>query len=102
MRKTVICLLIGLFFFYISEAGLVAGQSKVHHIGILLVGTPDYPTLRGFLGGLSEAGYVAGKNLVLDLGVKGSYDEIRAVAKGTTKRKSMSWSPSGRRPRPSR
>jgi putative ABC transport system substrate-binding protein len=87
MRKTVICLLIGLFFFYISEAILVAGQSKVHHIGILLVGTPDYPTLRGFLSGLSEAGYVAGKNLALDLGVKGSYDEIRAVAKGYHEKK---------------
>ena len=82
MRKTEVCLLIGLFFFYIREAGLMAEQSKVHHIGILLVGTPDYPTLKGFLSGLSEAGYVAGKNLVLDLGVKGSYDEIRAVAKG--------------------
>jgi putative ABC transport system substrate-binding protein len=77
----------GSCFFYVTETGLVAGQSKAHRIGILLVGTPDYPTLKGFLSGLNEAGYVAGKNLVLDLGIKSSYDEIRAVATGYREKK---------------
>jgi putative tryptophan/tyrosine transport system substrate-binding protein len=87
MRKIVSCLLIGSIFFFIREATVRAGSSKVHHIGILLVGKPDYPTLRGFLAGLNEAGYEVGKNLVLDLGVKGSYKEIPAVAKGYHEKK---------------
>ena len=87
MRKTVSCLFMGLIFFTISEATLVAGQSKAPHIGILLVGTPDYPTLKGFLGGLNEAGYVVGKNLVLEMGIKTSYDELRPVAKAYNEKK---------------
>ena len=87
MKKIVSCLLIGSIFFFIREATVRAGSSKVHHIGILLVGKPDYPTLRGFLAGLNEAGYEVGKNLVLDLGVKGSYDEIRALAKAYHEKK---------------
>lgn len=87
MTRTVTCLLFGSTFFFIGEAPLVAGQSKVPHIGILLVGTPDYPTLKGFLAGLKEAGYVAGKNIVLDLGIKSSYDEIHTVAKSYHEKK---------------
>ena len=86
-RKTLRFLLIGWFLLYASVAEPAAGQTKVYHIGILLVGTPDYPTLRGFISGLNEAGYLPGKNLVLDMGVKSSYDEIRAVAKSYHERK---------------
>lgn len=87
MVKTASCLLVGSICFHMSETTLVAGQSKVPRIGILLVGTPDYPTLKGLLAGLKEAGYVAGKNFVLDLGVKSSYDEIRTVAKDFREKK---------------
>ena len=85
--KIASCLIIGLVFFFTRGPVSIAGQSKVPRIGILLVGTPEYPTLKGFLAGLKEAGYVEGKNIFLDLGAKGSYDEIRAVAKDYHKKK---------------
>ncbi len=80
--KTIGCVLVGAICIQFSETTVMAGQAKIPHIGILLVGTPEYPTLKGLVAGLKEAGYVAGKNLDLDLGVKSSYDEIRAAARG--------------------
>src|SRR5262245_32384917 len=54
-------------------------QGKVYHIGVLAVG--DSPTLKGFLDGLKNAGYIEGKNLVLDISLKQNYDELRPIAK---------------------
>src|SRR5512139_2237201 len=86
-RTTLSCLVIGWFLLNAGEAEPVTGHTKVHDISILLVGTPDYPTLKGLISGLNDAGYLPGKNLVLDLGVKTSYDDIRAVAKSYREKK---------------
>ena len=56
-------------------------------MGVLLVGTPDYPTLNGFLHGLNDAGYIVGETLIVDMGIKGSYDELRPVAKAYNNKK---------------
>ena len=52
--------------------------SKVHKVGVVAVGDPG-PLLRGVRDGLKEAGYIEGKNLVLDVSAKENYDELRPV-----------------------
>ena len=42
-----------------------AQQGKVYHVGVLSIG--DNPSVKGFRDGLKNAGYVEGKNLVLDI-----------------------------------
>ena len=67
-----------------SEASAAPRDGKRPQVGVLLVGSPDYPTLKGFLHGLNDAGYVVGETLVLDMGIKSSCDELRPVARPTT------------------
>ena len=62
-----------------------AQQGKVYHIGVLSVG--DIPSIKGFRDGLKNAGYVEGKNLVLDISVKQNYDELRPIAKAYVEKK---------------
>ena len=63
-------LLVGLILFCASEASAAPRDGNPPQAGILLVGTPDYPTLKGFLHGLNDAGHVVGETLVLDMGIK--------------------------------
>src|SRR3989442_267895 len=41
-----------------SEASAAPRDGKRPQVGVLLVGSPDYPTLKGFLHGLNDAGSV--------------------------------------------
>ena len=75
--KTIVVLLVGLVLASVHLAE--AQQGKVYHVGVLSIG--DHPSLKGFRDGLKSAGYVEGKNLVLDISVKQNYDEIRPIAK---------------------
>jgi len=59
-----------------------AQQEKIFRVGVLTILRLDDPRLRGLRDGLKEAGYIEGKNLVLELPVKNTYDELRPVAKG--------------------
>jgi len=56
-----------------------AQDGKTHRVGVLSI--VDTPVLKGFRDGLKEIGYVEGKNLVLDIPVKKTYDELRPIAK---------------------
>jgi putative tryptophan/tyrosine transport system substrate-binding protein len=84
-KKTIIvvCLVpLALALFRIAEAQ----QGKVYHVGVLTVGD-NTPQTTGLRDGLKEAGYVEGKNLVLDISVKENYDELRPIAKAYMERK---------------
>src|SRR5262249_25497265 len=85
--RIVSCLLVGLMLLCASEAPAAPRDGKRPQVGILLVGTPDYPTLKGFLHGLNDAGYVVGETLIVDMGIKSSYDELRPIAKAYNEKK---------------
>jgi ABC-type uncharacterized transport system substrate-binding protein len=78
MNKKLLWLLTLLF---LAQAPFAeAQQGKVYHVGVLSVGD-NAPQTKGLRDGLKEAGYVEGKNLVLDISVKENYDELRPIAK---------------------
>ena len=54
-------------------------------MGVLSVG--DTSETKGVRDGLKDAGYVEGKNLVLDISVKQNYDELRPIAKAYVEKK---------------
>ena len=61
-------------------------SAKVYRVGVLSIAqsltrlSADSSALIGLRDGLKEAGYVEGKNLVLDIPLKKTYDELRSVA----------------------
>ncbi len=58
-----------------------AQQQKVYRAGVLMIGSPDIPQIKGLRDGLKEIGYVEGKNLLLDIPAKETIDELRPIAK---------------------
>jgi putative ABC transport system substrate-binding protein len=63
-----------------------AQQAKVYRVGVLSIAqsltrlSADSTALKGLRDGLKEAGYIEGKNLVLDIPLKKTYDELRSIA----------------------
>ena len=64
-----------------------AQQQKVYQVGFLTIGSLDTPEIKGLRDGLKESGYVDGKNLVLDIPAKKTYDELRPIANAFVQRK---------------
>jgi len=64
-----------------------AQQQKVYRAGVLMIGSPDIPEMKGLRDGLKEAGYVEGKNLLLDIPAKETHDELRPIAKAYIEKK---------------
>jgi putative tryptophan/tyrosine transport system substrate-binding protein len=56
-----------------------AQEAKVYRVGVLSI--TDSPVLKGLRDGLKETGYVEGKNLILNIPVKRTSDELRSLAK---------------------
>jgi ABC-type uncharacterized transport system substrate-binding protein len=66
--------------FLLTTVSIAAAQeAKVYRVGVLTIA--DSPALKGLRDGLREAGYVERKNLVLNIPLKKTYDELRSVAK---------------------
>jgi len=63
-------------------SGAVAAQnrSRVYRVGIIVAGGAGLipPQIRGLRDGLGEAGYVEGKDILLDLLQEENYDQLRA------------------------
>ena len=64
-----------------------AQQQKVYRVGVLTIGSPDIPAMKGLRDGLKEAGYVEGKNLILDVSAAETIDELRPIAKAYIEKK---------------
>ena len=64
-----------------------AQPQKVYRAGVLMLGSPDIPAMKGLRDGLKELGYVEGKYLLLDIPAKETYDELRPIAKAYIEKK---------------
>src|ERR687895_188807 len=86
MRKQIVILMIVPIVMGIARLA-EPQQSKAYLVGILSLGSPDIPEIKGLRDGLKEAGYVEGKTLILDIAARQSYDELRPVAKSYVEKK---------------
>lgn len=72
----------------VSGAVAVEKQS-VYRVGIIVAGGPGLipPQIKGLRDGLEEAGYVEGKDIVLDLLQEENYDKLRAIIRNYSQQK---------------
>jgi len=56
-------------------------QTKVYRIGVLMLNRLDRPHIKAFRDGLEKAGYVEGKNLLLNMEQRKNVDDLRSIAK---------------------
>jgi putative ABC transport system substrate-binding protein len=59
----------------------IPGQAKVDRVGVLMLVKPDRPQLQGLRDGLKEAGYIDGRNLMLDMRPLQTAEELRSLAR---------------------
>jgi putative tryptophan/tyrosine transport system substrate-binding protein len=78
MKRKLVCLLTVLLYAYVPLAE--AQQPKTYLVGILSLASPNVPEITGLRDGLKEAGYVEGKNLILEITAKKTYDELRPIS----------------------
>jgi len=64
-----------------------AQQPRVYSVGLLSLGSTTNAEMMGLRNGLKEAGYVEGTNLILDIGVAKTYDELRPIVQSYIERK---------------
>jgi hypothetical protein len=95
-RKTVLLALLAFTLAAVYRAEAL--QTKVYRVGVLFIGAPLTPELNGLRVGLGAAGYIEGKNLLLEISATKTYEELRPAAKAFVEKKPMLLSRSGRLP----
>jgi putative tryptophan/tyrosine transport system substrate-binding protein len=73
--------------FVLAFVHLAEAQQKIYRVGVLMLGGPDIPEIKGLRDGLKEAGYVEGRNLILDFPAKETYDELLPITKAYIEKK---------------
>jgi putative ABC transport system substrate-binding protein len=58
-----------------------AQQIKVYRVGVLMLNRAERPHILGLRAGMEKAGYIEGKNLLLNIEQRKNVDELRAAAK---------------------
>jgi putative ABC transport system substrate-binding protein len=58
-----------------------AQQREVYRVGVLTLHTPDRRHLQGLRDGLKKAGYIEGKNLILNIVQGKNPEELRSITK---------------------
>ena len=66
--------------YLLASIQLAQAQPRIYSVGLLSLGTTITAEVQGLRDGLRAAGYVEGKNLIFDVGVAKTYDELRPVA----------------------
>jgi putative ABC transport system substrate-binding protein len=75
----IVFLLVGLA---LASARIADAQHRIYRVGVLQAGSPDVPELKGLRDGIKEAGYIEGKNLIMDIpATEQSIDQLRSQAK---------------------
>ena len=86
-KKTVVCMVAALI---LASVHLVeAQQGNIYRVGLLAPPgkVEERAHIKGLRDGLKEAGYLAGKNLLLDMPNVKTYDELRPIARGYAEKK---------------
>ena len=77
--KTIVFLLVGLA---LASAHIADAQHRIYRVGVLQAGSPDVTELKGLRDGIKEAGYIEGKNLIMDIpATEQGIDQLRSQAK---------------------
>jgi ABC-type uncharacterized transport system substrate-binding protein len=77
--KKIVILSIGLT---LASVRLAEAQHRIPRVGVLHAGSPDVAELKGLRDGIKEAGYIEGKNLIMDIpATEQSIDQLRSQAK---------------------
>src|SRR5918992_6038452 len=58
-----------------------AKQEKLYRVGVLMLNKPERPHVQALRDGLEKAGYIEGKNLLLNMEQRKNIDELRSAAK---------------------
>ena len=83
--KTIVFLLVGLA---LASAHIADAQNRIYRVGVLQAGSPDVSELKGLRDGVKEAGYIEGKNLIMDIpATEQSMDQFRSQAKDYIEKK---------------
>jgi putative ABC transport system substrate-binding protein len=84
--KTMVILVVGLT---LASVHCVEAQqqSRVYRIGVLTLHTQDRPHLQGLRDGLKNAGYIEGKNLLLNMMQATNAEKLRSTANDYAKEK---------------
>jgi putative ABC transport system substrate-binding protein len=83
--KNTILLLVALVLASIQPA---RAQHRIYRVGVLHAGSPDVAELKGLRDGIKEAGYIEGKNLIMDIpATEQSIDQLRSQAKDYIEKK---------------
>jgi putative tryptophan/tyrosine transport system substrate-binding protein len=83
--KTLTLLVITLFL--VCPRLAEAQSPKTRYVGVLMIGDPTQPMLKGLRDGLKDSGYIEGKNLILEIPAKETFDELRPLAKSYKEKK---------------
>src|ERR1044071_2598081 len=78
MVRKVFCMLLYTSLFAICSV-TEAQQSRVYSVGLVSLGSTDADETKGLRDGLIDAGFIAGKNLLLDVGIAKTYEGLRPI-----------------------
>jgi ABC-type uncharacterized transport system substrate-binding protein len=56
-----------------------AQKSRIYSVGLVSLGSTDIDEIKGLRDGLIDAGFIAGKNLLLDVGIAKTYEGLRPI-----------------------
>ena len=81
MGSKVTILLMSVFLSATAYSSEAEKQNKVYRVGVLMLNRLERPHIKALRDGLEQAGYVQGKNLLLNMEQSKNIEEFRSAAK---------------------
>jgi putative tryptophan/tyrosine transport system substrate-binding protein len=81
MGSKVTILLMSVFLSATAYSSEAEKQNKVYRVGVLMLNRLERPHIKALRDGLEQAGYVQGKNLLLNMEQRKNIEELRSAAK---------------------
>jgi ABC-type uncharacterized transport system substrate-binding protein len=78
MNGKILCVVMCALFLALTFSAQ-AQQPRVYSVGLVSLGSTVTAEISGIRDGLKDAGYIEGKNLLLDVGIAKSYDALRPI-----------------------